>query len=108
MDYDISSIGGRILKRRKQLGMTQEQAAEKAGLSHQFFSCVETNRKNLTAESVIKVAHALETSTDYILTGQPNHVDRNRIMEKINNLKDNELICLEKMIESYMEALGYK
>ena len=30
-------IGRRIAERRKQLGLTQAQAAEKAGLTQQFF-----------------------------------------------------------------------
>ena len=35
-------IGRRIAERRKQLGLTQAQAAEKAGLTQQFFASVET------------------------------------------------------------------
>ena len=33
-------IGRRIASRRNQLGLTQEQAAEKAGLTQQFFASV--------------------------------------------------------------------
>ena len=52
-------IGRRIAERRKQLGLTQAQAAEKAGLTQQFFASVETGAKNIRAESIIKVSRAL-------------------------------------------------
>lgn len=38
-------IGRRVAMRRKQLGLTQAQAAELSGLTQQFFASVETGRK---------------------------------------------------------------
>ena len=35
-------MGKRIARRRKELGLTQEKAAERCGLSLQFFASVET------------------------------------------------------------------
>ena len=40
-------IGRRIAMRRKQLGLTQAQAAELSGLTQQFFASVETGKKNM-------------------------------------------------------------
>lgn len=101
------TIGDRIMLRRKQLGYTQEQAAEKSNLSHQFFSSVETGRKNLRAESIIKVAKALEVSTDYLLMGVINQVDINNISKSLSKLNGTELHCLEEIIKNYFIALGY-
>lgn len=101
------NIGHRIMLRRKQLGYTQEQAAERSGLSHQFFSTVETGRKNLRAESIIKVAKALEVSTDYLLMGSTNQVDTNNISQSLSRLSGTELHCLEEIIKNYLIALGY-
>lgn len=92
--------------RRKQLGYTQEQAAEKSGLSHQFFSTVETGKKNLRAESIIKVAKALEVSTDYLLLGIINEGDIDNITKNLTQLSGKELHCLEEIIKNYMLALG--
>ncbi len=100
-------IGHRIMLRRKQLGYTQEQASEKSGLSHQFFSTVETGRKNLRAESIIKVAKALEVSTDYLLMGTTNQVDIDNISKSLLKLSGTELHCLEEIIKNYFIALGY-
>lgn len=101
------TIGERIMLRRKQLGYTQEQAAEKSDLSHQFFSSVETGRKNLRAESVIKVARALNVSTDYLLMGVTNQVDVDNIFKSLSKLSGTELHCLEEIIKNYLMALGY-
>ncbi|GMQ60771.1 hypothetical protein AN1V17_51740 [Vallitalea sediminicola] len=109
MNEEILSetIGHRIMIRRKQLGYTQEQAAEKSNLSHQFFSTVETDRKNLRAESIIKVAKALNVSTDYLLLGITNEKDTNNISKSLSKLNGNELHCLEEIIKNYIKALGY-
>ncbi|SCX76711.1 helix-turn-helix domain-containing protein [Alkaliphilus peptidifermentans] len=106
-DTLAQTIGHRILLRRKQLGYTQEQAAEKAGLSHQFFSTVETGRKNIRADSIIKVARALEVSTDYLLLGSVNQVDINNINESLSQLNGIELHCLEEIVKNYLKALEH-
>ena len=66
----LSDMGRRIAARRNQLGLTQAEAAERAGLTQQFFACVETGTKNIRAESIIGVSKALNVSTDYLLTGE--------------------------------------
>ena len=38
-------IGRRILKRRKELGLTQENLADRSGLSQSFLTCVERGEK---------------------------------------------------------------
>ncbi|WDV46410.1 helix-turn-helix transcriptional regulator [Clostridiaceae bacterium M8S5] len=108
MNEHISkNIGKRILRRRKQLGYTQEEAAEKSNLSHQFFSTVETGKKNLRAESIIKVANALNVSTDYLLLGTTGDKDVDNITTLLSKLSGKELHCLEDIIKNYLKALGH-
>ena len=97
-------MGERIMLRRKQLGYTQEKAAEKSGLSHQFFSTVETGKRNLRAESIIKVAKALEVSTDYLLLGTVNETDANNVSELLSELDGVQLHCLEEIIKTYLKV----
>jgi len=98
-------ISERIAARRKQLGLTQEQTAEIAGLSHQFFSSVEGKRKNIRAENVVKLARALKVSTDYILTGYVNDVDVDYVTSMLRELDDAEqLHCAEEIIKNYLIA----
>ena len=63
-------MGKRVAQRRKELGLTQEKAAERCGLSQQFFASIETGGKNVRGESLLKLAMGLDISADYLLTGR--------------------------------------
>ena len=97
-------IGKRILEQRKKLGLTQEQAAELSGLSHQFFSMSEIGKKNMRAENIVKVANAFNVSTDYLLTGKRSGEELNEIANKLSVLDENELDCLEQIIDAFIKA----
>lgn len=55
----------KALKRaRKELGLTQEQVAEKAGISSNYYSMLETGRKDNPSSKVIeKIAKVLRLQT---------------------------------------------
>jgi len=77
---DLSKeIGKRIALQRKKRGMTQEQAAECAGLSQQFLACLERGTKGLGQDSIIKLSRALDVSTDYLLKGTMRYLYMPRI-----------------------------
>ncbi len=109
-EYKTSSldIGKRIASRRTQLGLTQEQVAEKAGLSHQFFACVERGLKNMRAESIIKLSKAMDISTDYLLFGKSTDIDRNNLVQLLEPLNETQLKCMEEIIKNYLIACGYR
>lgn len=101
-------IGARIATRRKQLGLTQEQAAERAGLTQQFFASVETGAKNIRAESVIRVSRALNVSTDFLLTGAVSDWDRNRVADMLKPLNEAQFLLLEGIIRDILQFGGYE
>ena len=102
-----AEIGRRIAARRNQLGLTQEQAAERSGLTQQFFSSVETGAKNIRAESIIKVSKALNVSTDFLLTGVVADSDCNRLANKLKHLDEAHFLAIENIIENILEFGGY-
>ena len=75
MDDLLNQIGSRILSRRKQLRMTQEELAEKAGITSQTVSSAELGKKALRPENIIRLCSALDISTDYLLLGEINEND---------------------------------
>ena len=87
-------IGRRILKRRKELGLTQENLADRSGLSQSFLTCVERGEKGLGFDSIIKISCALETSvirqneSDYIqrLLEQLDETQRDHTVEILKHL----------------------
>lgn len=100
----VNDIGVRIYERRKKLGYTQERVAEMANLSHQFFSAVETGKKNIKAESIVKLSNALEVSCDYLLTGKSNAIDLSYLLKSVDKLNENQLKCLEEIIKNFVIA----
>ncbi len=101
-------MGARIAERRKQLGWTQEQAAEASGLSWQFFACVERGIKNIRAESLLNLSRAMNVSADYILTGKESKVDYGYLLKYIEPLSEIQLNCLEEILKNYLLGCGYQ
>lgn len=100
-------VGARIAERRKQLKLTQEQAAEMANVSHQFFACVERGAKNMRAENIVKVSKALDISTDYILLGAPNEHDNKRLDLLLEPFTPKEMRCMEEIIKNFLIISGH-
>lgn len=62
------TIGDRIKKRRLELGMTQEQLAQKLGYkSKSSINKIELNGRNLTQPKIKLIADALLTTPEYIM-----------------------------------------
>ena len=70
MNYPYEKTGNRILKLRKDRGMTREKLAELADISVQFLADIEKGRKNMTVTTLRKLSSALLVSTDYIVMVQ--------------------------------------
>lgn len=67
MEIDYAAIGRRVRRCRKSLKLTQAQLAEKAGLSDTNISHIERGKTKLSLPSLIAIANALETNSDYLL-----------------------------------------
>lgn len=65
----LKQMGERIYHRRKLLKLTQEEMAEKMGVSTQMISNLELGKKAIRPENLIKLCEVLNISADYILTG---------------------------------------
>jgi transcriptional regulator with XRE-family HTH domain len=65
----MPTVGDRIREIREESGITQERLAERAGLSKGFLSDVENNKRNVSAENLLKIANVFGASVDYLLRG---------------------------------------
>ncbi len=65
----MSSVGERIKKRRLELGWTQDQLVQKAGISNSFLSDLENGKRSVGANTLLDIARALSLSLDYLMTG---------------------------------------
>lgn len=95
----LVDMGNRIMKRRKELGMTQEKLAETMDLSLQSVSCIELGKKAIRPENLFKLCHALDISADYILTGEKTVRQLDGINKKLAALNEDDYQIVEILID---------
>ena len=85
--------------RRKSLRMTQEELAEKLGVSTQMISNLELGKKAIRPENLSKLCATLELSADFVLNG----VDKNNVVDtitdKLLHLNEKELQIIDSIID---------
>src|SRR5437879_1357430 len=67
----MAGVGERIKARRLELAWTQDQLAQKAGISKSFLSDLENGKRSVGAENLLDIARALGVSIDFLMTGEP-------------------------------------
>ena len=101
-------IGMRIARRRRELGWNQEETAERAGLSAQFLACVERGEKGFSADSIVKVCHALDISADYLLTGCVTVSEVSYIQKLLAPMSEVQRAAAEEILKNLLLACGYE
>jgi transcriptional regulator with XRE-family HTH domain len=66
----MASVGDRIREIREELGLTLDKLADKTGISKGFLSDVETGKRDISSEYLLKIADAVGASLDYLLRGE--------------------------------------
>jgi transcriptional regulator with XRE-family HTH domain len=66
----VAGVGERIKQRRLELGWTQDQLCQKAGISKGFLSDLENDKRSVSATNLLDIARALSLSLDYLMTGK--------------------------------------
>ena len=95
-------IGKRIKERREQLGLTQEQLAEKLGLATHYISTVERGTTFPRCEKLILLLNGLETSADaifYDVLDYSVNYQASVLSEKIAELPAEEQKRIMNMVE---------
>ena len=95
----LKTMGQRIMVRRKSLRMTQEELAEKLGVSTQMISNLELGKKAIRPDNLAKVCEVLELSADFILTGTNTKTVVDAVAEKLTQLTAAELQMVSDMID---------
>lgn len=96
---DLKEIGIRIVERRKELKLTQEQIAERMNVSIQMISNIERGNKAIKIDNLLKLCNILKTSTDYILTGKRTDSDFDTLTDKISQLTDSDYKMIEMLVD---------
>ena len=95
----LKEMGQRIMVRRKSLRMTQEELADKLGVSAQMISNLELGKKAIRPENLARVCDVLGLSADFILTGTNTKTAVDAVAEKLTQLTAEELQMVSDMID---------
>lgn len=101
-DSFLLEMGKRINEKRKSLRLSQEELAERVEVTKQTVSRAENGQRELGAKNVARLAKALETSADYLLTGTRTDVDAMILDSRIRNLTDQQYRYLEEHIRVFL------
>ena len=63
------AFGSTVRRRRRSLGLSQEELADRAGLHRTYVSLIERGLRGATIETIVKLAGALGTSGSRLLEG---------------------------------------
>jgi transcriptional regulator with XRE-family HTH domain len=65
-----TTVGERVRRLRIELGLTQDELAQKAGISKSFLSDLENGKRSIGAETLLDLGRAMSVSLDYLMTGK--------------------------------------
>lgn len=97
------SAGNRIYLLRMERGYSREYLSEKAGISSKFLYEIEIRGRGFSAQTLSKLAKALEVTTDYILYGEGNAQYDPKIATTIEQFKPNELEMVKRLLDIVYE-----
>lgn len=104
----LSQMGDRIVTRRKQLNLSQEELAEKANVTVQMLSTAERGAKAIRPVNLLKISLALNVSTDFLLTGTTTSIDNSLLEHQLSTLSRDQRIALENIIANFVSICKQK
>lgn len=102
-------IGQRIRRFRKACNLSQEQLAEKIGISTTHMSHIETGNTKLSLSVFVDIANALSVQTDELLNDAPplnNTLLKQNIGDILDSCSTKEILILTDVIRSVKTALS--
>ncbi|WP_373232982.1 helix-turn-helix domain-containing protein [Cohnella sp.] len=108
-------LGQRIRTERKKLSLTQEQLAERIGVSDAYIGQIERGERSPTLETLVKIASRLGVTIDYLLhdslvPGDDNVIDQIRqlFINRSTKEKQMELDVIKVMFGHLENNTGKK
>ena len=101
-NLDYYKIGQRVRKYRKACNMSQEQFAEKVGISVTHLSHIETGNTKLSLQVFVNIATALSVQTDELLYDLPDNTlsAKREILELFDSCSTRDTFILKDIIKT--------
>ena len=107
LDFDYATIGKHIQQYRFELDKTQEEVAEKANISKNYLSKIETGKSAGRLDKYYSIAKALGVTIDMLIDNTSNRASSdnqlfyNQLLSLISSLSLNQ----RKMLIEFIELL---
>ena len=106
--------GERLARLRKERGWTQVELAERLGITQTLLSDYERGKLRLNADMIVRLANALETTTDELLQPKGSRpplrrkpsLRVQRRLEKIEKLPPHQQNYLLKTIDGFLKGVA--
>jgi len=98
-------IGQRIKAARERAGFTQDWLAELTDVGVPYLAKLETGKVGISLPNFINFCSVLGVSADYLIWGERRENDTTELMERLRHIPERQYDLLEKMINSYLEAI---
>lgn len=93
-----TDIGKRLLSKRKELDLTQEEVAELLKMSAAYYGKIERGEKGPSLEKLILINQVMKIDLNYLLTGTN---ENDKFTENILNK------CSEKKLHDFEQLIKY-
>ena len=102
MDLTPKDIAEKIKQLRKANKLTQEQLAEKLNIDQRNLVRLESGKGFPSITTLIKIAEALNTTPNFLLSIDDNNIPKNKIKNDINAIltlaKEEQLQLIKKLV----------
>lgn len=105
MDEQWVTVGERVSKLRKNLGLTQEKLAEQADISIQFLVQIEHGKRTMKIATLRKLCSALSVSADYLINGKEDYPGSAEVNALLAPLSDNDREKAVKMLAAFTKII---
>ena len=106
--FDFHEIGNNLLLVRKRNGLTQSEAAERAGISDRTYADIERGSVNMRIETLLRLCQAFNITPDEILTKKSedsNDIKEEKFIEMLDNCSSSEKRTALELLNVYLNSI---
>lgn len=104
--FDFTAVGGRLYSARRSLGLTQAEAAERAGISDRAYADMERGTVNMRVETLLRVCDALHLTPDELLTErEQSDPSEEEIMARLRDCTPRQRETALRLLDVYLRSL---
>ena len=101
----LKAISAHLREERTARMLTQEELAEKVGLSVVYYCQIESANKAPSLETLINLSEELEVSIDSLIYGHKATTAQASIMQLLRRVPEDKLVRLERVMHTMVNQL---